>query len=108
MIYEPSFRPTPLLDFYLARYSDDVRVTGTIQRLQERRAQEDPSYKFGFERDAEIIGQFDYLIVPFMHHTTEHFPIALERLMEAYDLQHWGIGADGTGLAIFSIPKGVS
>ena len=25
VIYEPSFRPTPLLDYYLARYSDDVR-----------------------------------------------------------------------------------
>jgi uncharacterized membrane protein len=108
VIYEPSFRPTPLLDYYLARYSDDVRVTGTIQRLQERRAQEDPSYEFGFERDAEVIGQFDYLIVPFMHHTTEHFPIALERLMQVYDLQHWGIGADGRGLAIYSIPERVS
>jgi len=108
VIYEPSFRPTPLLDFYLARYSDDVRVTGTIQRLQERRAEEDPSYKFGFERDAQLISQYDYLIVPFMHHATGHFPIAIERLMEMYDLQHWGIGTDGKGLAIFSIPEGVS
>ena len=106
VIYEPSFRPTPLLDYYLARYSDDVRVTGTIPRLQERRAEEDPNYEFGFERDAELIGQYDYIVVPFMHHSTRHFPIALDRLREAYDVQHWGIDDNGKGLAIFSISQG--
>lgn len=106
VIYEPSFRPTPLLDYYLARYSDDVRVAGTIPRLQERRAADDPNYEFDFEGEAEVIGQFDYIIVPFMHHSTRHFPIALDRLREAYDVQHWGINSNGKGLAIFSIPQG--
>ena len=60
VIYETSFRPTPLLDYYLTRYSDDVRVTGTIQRSQEARAEQDPSFKFGFERNADLIGQHDF------------------------------------------------
>jgi 4-amino-4-deoxy-L-arabinose transferase-like glycosyltransferase len=103
LVYETSFRPTPLLDYYFERYDSDVRVGGTIQRMHERRAAEEADFSFPFERNADVIGQYDYLIVPFIHHSTGHFPIALDRLRESYEIQHWEVDGGGRGLAIFAV-----
>lgn len=96
IVYETSFRDAPILNYYLARYSDEVRVAGTIRRSEERR--ED----FGFETDTELIKKHDYLIVPFIHHATSSFPVALERLQDLYGVHHWEIGDNRRGIVIFS------
>jgi hypothetical protein len=96
-VYETSFRRIPMLDYYLARFSDDVRVSGTIQRVEERRE------SFAFEKDTARIGEYDYLIVPFIHHTIYDFPKAVERLKQLYEVHYWQIGPDGTGLVIFAV-----
>jgi len=99
LVYETSFRETPILNFYLARYSDDVRVAGTIRRSEERRGE------FAFEGDAESIGEYDYLIVPFIHHATSSFPVALGKLRGLYEVHHWEIGDNGRGIVIFSVSE---
>jgi hypothetical protein len=99
VIYEPSWRITPMLDHYLRRYSDDIRVSGTIRRSEER-----SGGTFGFERQAAEIEVHDFLIVPFIHHTTDNFPTALERLDARYERQRWQINPQGKGLVVFRLP----
>jgi hypothetical protein len=103
VIYEPSFRNIPILDHHLSQFSDDIRVTGVIQRLEERR-----QGPFNFERDLGLIGEHDFLIVPFIHHSIESFPRALERLDELYDVHLAQIGPNGRGLMIYSVSSGTT
>jgi hypothetical protein len=98
VIYETSFRSTPVLDYYLSRYSNDIRVTATIRRSEERAGE-----NFSFERTADVIEQHDYLIVPFIHHRTTDFPTAMERLSATYDVHHRQIRSSGKGLVIFAV-----
>lgn len=100
-VYETSFREYSLLDYYLARYSDEVRVMGMISRAHERQGG-----GFSFERNSDAIGRKDFLIVPFIHHKTSDFPIALARLMDLYDVHHWQLDSDGRGIVIFSVSEG--
>jgi len=97
-VYETSHRSTPILDYYLARYSDDVRVMGTIPRFEERRGGE-----FSFENNLDAIAENDFLIVPFIHHRVDNFPRALARLRELYEVQYWEIDSKGKGTVIFSV-----
>ena len=95
-LYETSFRTTPILDYYLARYSEGVRVDGTIRRAEERSGGD-----FDFEKDESIIEQHDYLIVAFTHHSTRHFPIALANMEERYEVQHRHLDPGGRGYVVF-------
>lgn len=97
LIYETSFRSTPVLDYYLARYSDDIRVDATLPRSQERRGE------FTFESGAEEIAEHDFLLVAFIHHETDDFPTAIERLEETYPVHHSQIDHRGRGLLIFDV-----
>jgi 4-amino-4-deoxy-L-arabinose transferase-like glycosyltransferase len=98
LLYEVSFNRSRYLDYYLQRYGSDVRVAGNIRRSVERSGEE-----FAFERDAEVIAQYDYLIVAFAHHRTSQFPDALQKLSATYRVQHWQVGRNGQGLIIFAI-----
>lgn len=97
-VYETSFRGFPVLDYYFSRFSDKIRVMGTIPRYEERQGEE-----FSFERNADSISSRDFLIVPFIHHTTAHFPVALDRLRGLYDVHHWQMDRNGRGIVIFSV-----
>jgi hypothetical protein len=97
VVYETAFRSTPVLDYYLSRFSRDVRVTATIRRTEERTGD------FSFERTAHLIEGHDFLIVPFIHHRTTDFPNALRRLRELYRVHHWQINESDRGLVIFAI-----
>jgi uncharacterized membrane protein len=97
VVYEPAFRTTPILDYYLRRFSDEIRVTGTIRRSEERRGE-----NFGFERSPEVVAAHDYLIVPFTHHRVTDFPNALARLEELYRVHHRQIDDDGRGVIIYA------
>jgi len=97
-IYETSFRTTPVLDYYLAQYSESIRVDGTIRRAEERRG-----HNYAFERNDETIRQHDYLIVVFTHHSTEHFPIALEALGRLFQVHHSHLDSNGRGYIVFRV-----
>jgi hypothetical protein len=98
IILEPSFRPTPLLDYYLARYSKNVRVEGVIRRYRESRGG-----PFVFDQMAATIAQYDFLVVPFMHHTTRNFPRALGKLQERYPVRFSNIDRTGRGVIVFAV-----
>jgi uncharacterized membrane protein len=98
IILEPSFRPTPLLDYYLSRYSGDVRVTGVIRRHQESRGGQ-PT----LDRMATTIAQYDFMVVPFVHHTTRDFPRTLETLEERYPVWFSDIDRTGRGVIVFTV-----
>jgi uncharacterized membrane protein len=95
-IYETSFRAIPVLDYYLAKYSESIRVDGVIRRGEERRGK-----NFAFEQNDDFIGQHDYLMVVFAHHSTWHFPNALAALEERYEVHHRRLDADGRGYIVF-------
>lgn len=96
VIFDTSFRQVSVLDYYLERMSDEIRVSTTIRRGQER-----SGGPFSFETHAELLAGSDFLIVPFIHHRSDDFPLALERLEEIYDLHLWQINRNGRGIVIF-------
>lgn len=96
ILFETSFRPIPVLDYYLARYSDSLHVDGTIRIAEERRGG-----SFAFEEQGDVIGQHDYMIVAFTHHSTRHFPVALETLSQQYEIYHRHLDAGGRGYIVF-------
>jgi uncharacterized membrane protein len=96
LLYETSFRATPVLDYYLARHSENIRVDGVIRRGAERRGE-----GLTFEEGDEFIQQHDFLIVVFVHHTTEDFPLALATLEERYEVYHRHLDAAGRGYIVF-------
>ena len=78
VLYDTTFRRHSVLDYYLARYSDEVRVDGIIRVGQER-------WTRGLlESGRTEIEQHDFLIVAFIHHRITQFPNALRRLTERY------------------------
>jgi hypothetical protein len=95
-IYETSFRAIPVLDYYLAKYSETIRVDGVIRRGEERRGE-----NFAFEQNDDLIRQHDYLMVVFAHHSTRQFPLALETLEEQYEVHHRHLNAGGRGYIVF-------
>jgi 4-amino-4-deoxy-L-arabinose transferase-like glycosyltransferase len=97
-LYDTTFRNISVLDYYLARYSDEVRVDGIIRVGQERVDQ-----GFAFESGRTEIEQHDFLIVAFIHHRSTGFPNALRRLTERYPVHFRQVDGKGKGLIIFRI-----
>jgi hypothetical protein len=99
VVYDAAFRETSVLDYYLSRFSDDIRVTATIRLREERR------HHYSFVRTADKIEASDFLIVSFAHRSIEHYPNSMERLIETYDLQYRLIDSRGRGVVVFAVPK---
>jgi hypothetical protein len=100
IIVEPSFRPPPLLNYYLARYSRNVRVKGVILRADENRGG-----PFTVDRIAGMIAPYDFMIVPFLHHTIRNFPRTLETLKERYPVHFSNIDRRGRGVMVFTVSR---
>jgi uncharacterized membrane protein len=98
VLYDTAFRDISVLDYHLARYSDEVRVDGIIRVGQERLNQ-----GFTFESRRAEIEQNDFLIVAFIHHRVTDFPNALRRLTETYPIYFRQLDDRGRGLIIFRI-----
>jgi 4-amino-4-deoxy-L-arabinose transferase-like glycosyltransferase len=96
VVLDTSFRTTSVLDYYLARYSGDVRVAGTI-----RRAEETLGTGFEFEGMQGQIQQYDFLVVSFAYHSTRYFPKAIEKLTETYPVYLQETNSSGQGYIIF-------
>ncbi len=107
IIYETSPRPVPLLDYYLSRYSDDIRVHGMIRRHEERAMASDDNYVARFEKDEESISSDsnDYIIVVFTHERFTSYPKVTERLSELYNLHYKQIDrdAENRGFVVYKI-----
>jgi len=100
VVLEPAFRETPVINYYLERFGGSVRAKGTIRRSQER-----AGGPFSFERDPSLLHGADFLILPFVHQRTFHFPRALGRLAEDFDLHLSIIDETGAGLMIFRLDQ---
>jgi uncharacterized membrane protein len=99
VLYDTAFR-TSVLNYYLARYSGEVRVDGIIRVSQERLDQ-----GFAFESGRTEIERHDFLIVAFIHHRITQFPNALRRLTERYPVYLRQVDDEGRGLIIFRIHR---
>jgi uncharacterized membrane protein len=98
VLYDTAFRDTSVLNYYLARYSDGVRVDGIIRVGQERLDQ-----GFPFESGRTEIERHDFLIVAFINHPITQFPNALRRLTERYPVYFRQVDDKGKGLIIFRV-----
>jgi uncharacterized membrane protein len=98
VLYDTAFRDTSVLDYYLARYSDDVRVDGIIRVGQERVDQ-----GFPFDSGRTEIERHNFLIVAFVNHPITQFPNALRRLTERYPVYFRQLDDKGKGLIIFRV-----
>jgi uncharacterized membrane protein len=98
VLYDTAFRDTSVLNYYLARYSDKVRVGGIIRVGQERVDQ-----GFAFDSGRTEIERHDFLIVAFINHPITQFPNALRRLTERYPVYFRQVDDKGKGLIIFRV-----
>jgi hypothetical protein len=98
VLYDTAFRDTSVLNYYLARYSDEVRVNGIIRVGQERMDK-----GFAFESGRTEIERHDFLVVAFIHHRVTQFPNALRRLTERYPVYFRQVDDTGRGLIIFRV-----
>jgi hypothetical protein len=98
VLYDTAFRDTSVLNYYLARYSGEVRVDGIIRVGQERVDQ-----GFPFESGRTEIERHDFLIVAFINHPITQFPNALRRLTERYPVYFRQVDDKGKGLIIFRV-----
>lgn len=97
-IYQTSFRSTPMIDYYLRRFSDDtVTATGVIRFADES------ARDFEFEDQLEMIEAHDRLIVTFTHHSTGDFPVALARLESRYDAPSTLLDRNGRGIVMYDL-----
>ena len=93
-VYETTFRKYPTLNYYLSRFSGDVRVRDTLQMVFEGRG----SIEFS-PPDA------DYAIVAFTHHKVRSFPKTLEVLEGRMKLTEKHLNKKGRGYLVFEVPK---
>jgi hypothetical protein len=93
-VYETSFRKNPTLDYYLKKYSPDIRVAKTLRRGVE---QKNKPIEFS-------IPNTDYAIVVFTHHTTAHFPRTIKYLSKKMNLSESHL-TKGRGYIVFSTRK---
>jgi hypothetical protein len=84
----------------LARYSRNVRVKGVILRADENRGG-----PFTVDRIAGMIAPYDFMIVPFLHHTIRNFPRTLETLKERYPVHFSNIDRRGRGVMVFTVSR---
>ena len=92
-VYETTFRKFPTLNYYLSRFSDDVRVRGTLRRRFERKSVEFSS------------PETDYAIVAFTHHMVGAFPKTLEALEGRMKIKERHLNEMGRGYLVFEVPK---
>ena len=101
IVYQTSFRNYPTLDYYLGRFSPDVRVSNTLKRSHERLSE------FSFEQKASEIAKYDYLIVAFTHQRAQDFKNTVERLATRYALVFSTLNRSGRGILVFKIGRSV-
>lgn len=91
-VYETTFRNYPTLNYYLSRFSDDVRVHDTFRRHFE-------SKSFEFSPP-----DTDYAIVAFTNHKIRSFPKTLDVLGTQMKLRERHL-SEGRGYLVFQVPK---
>jgi len=96
-----------LLDYYLKRYSDRVRVFDTIQESVEYGLKKGVYIDTRFLEDESKreISRHDFLIVSFHDLPTGRFPHTIELLSDMYDLTGQYLDNQGRGFLVFKIGK---
>ena len=92
-VYETTFRKYPTLNYYLSRFSDDVRVHETLRRHFERKPIEFTA------------PDTDYAVVAFTHQTVRNFPKTLEVLGNKMSLSEEHLNEQGRGYLVFEVPQ---
>jgi hypothetical protein len=82
IVYETGFRPYPLFDYYLSRFSPTLRVQGVIPKALERSRK-----PLDIEPHIAKIDQYDNLVLVFPHLPTKRFPELLAALAQHYEVR---------------------
>ena len=90
-VYETTFKNFPTLNYYLSRYSNDIRVSSVLQKGKE---------KLPVPVEFTPLDE-DYAIVAFTHHTSEKFPKTLRAVNDKMTLLEDHLDQDGYGYLVF-------
>lgn len=93
VVYETTFKKYPTLNYYLSRFSNDIRVHEILQRRFERKK----------EPISIAVPNADYAIVAFTHQKTEDFPRTLEAFDRDMTLQEKHFNSWSHGYLVYSI-----
>lgn len=95
VVYSTNFKEFPMLDYYLSKYSDTIRVDEMLLRHKERSG---PPIEFSAP-DA------DYVIVAFPHQRVPHFPNTLKVINSKLELVEEHLDKRGRGYLVYSAPR---
>lgn len=95
VVYETTFKKFPTLNYYLSRYSDDIRVGAIFQRHLEKGSGPVTFWPPGV----------DYVIVAFTHQKTPNFPKTLQALGSKMTLLERELDEMGRGYLLYAVPQ---
>jgi hypothetical protein len=95
VVYETTFKKFPTLNYYLQRFSDDVRVDQTFPKKPER-----SSGPVMFSKP-----DTDYAIVAFTHHQVRDFPKTQRAFASKMTLAEEMLDEDGRGYLVYVVPR---
>ena len=101
-VIETSHRDTPLLDFYLQRYSPSLRVAGMLTASEESRLASGEIAQPAILQ-SPALAHSDYLVVVFIHFRQTAFPQASALLEAAYPVRLRLLDSDGRGYVIYDL-----
>ena len=92
-VFATNFKPIPMFDYYLSRFSDRIRVDEMLMRYKER---SDRPIDFT-PPDA------DFVVVIFPHQRVPHFPRTLEVFNSKMNLLEEHLDKRGRGYLVYSV-----
>ena len=102
LVIETSHRDTPMLNYYLERYSPYLRAADVLPVSDEIDLAAGEISRPGFMQRQDLAGS-DYLVVEFIHFRQEAFPQSLALLKETYPIKLQILDNEGRGFVIYDL-----
>ena len=102
LVIETSHRDTPMLNYYLERYSPYLRAADVLPVSDEIDLAAAEISRPGFMQRQDLAGS-DYLVLEFIHFRQEAFPQSLALLKETYPIKLQILDNEGRGFVIYDL-----
>lgn len=103
IIYQVSLNSTPLLNYYLQQYSQDLRVGGSIVRSEEAAIDSGDDVTPSILHQEMFISEYDYLVLVFAHERATNYPNILGLLENRYTVHHAQLNRHGRGFIVYQV-----
>lgn len=106
LVYYVGHRQPELLNYYLERYHETLRVHDVVGRAEEIALRSGEDIVPIIIAQENIVSQYDYFVLVFTHDTTINYPNTLDLLSNRHHIHHIQVNSRGHGFIIYSIISG--